>query len=181
MYLFPVLIFLSQGLLHVSKASQCSELNLTPLNTINDENYLIQTEQLSVSSIIKVTLTMKQIVSDTSWFIMGASNTLQLIGSWEPFTSADGQVIDCSVASEQAVTNQNSNLDNFSRLQFSFYWMAPPLYNNIVIFVATVFDNNTENEKSSLRYIQSTPVQIQQIQGRQTYQDVSPSKLSIAL
>ena len=120
---------------------------------------------------------MKQIVSDTSWFIMGASDSLKLIGSWEPFTSADGQVIDCSSSSEQAVTNQNSNLENSNRLQFSFYWMAPPLFNNIVIFVATIFDNNTENDKSSLRYIQSTPIQIQQIQGRERYQDVSPSKL----
>ena len=164
MYLFPVLIFLSQGLLHVSKASNCSELNLTPLNTINDENYLIQSEQLNSSNIFKVTFTMKQSVSDTSWFIMGASNTLQLIGSWEPFTSADGQVIDCSVATEQAVTNQNSNLDNFSRLQFSFYWTPPPLYNNMVIFVATIFGSNTENGNSSPKYIQSTPVQIQQLE-----------------
>jgi hypothetical protein len=172
MSLFPVLIFFSHALLHISQASQCSELNLTPLNTNNDENYFIQTERIKSSNIIKVSLILKQIVNDTSWFIMGASDTSKLIGSWEPFSSADGQVIDCSTSTEKAVTNQNS-----SRLQFSFYWMAPPSFSNTVIFVATIFDGSTGCDQSSLRYIQSTPTEIEQIQGRDRYQDVSQSKL----
>jgi hypothetical protein len=172
-----VLIFLSQVLLHVSKASECSKLNLTPSNTINDDNYLIQTEKIKSSNIFKVLLIMKQIVRNTSWFMMGASDSSKLIGSWHPFTSIDGQVIECSLPSEQVVTNQNSRLENSNQFQFSFYWMAPPLFSNTVIFVATIFDSNSENDQSSLKYIQSIPIQIEQIQGRERYQDVSPSML----
>jgi hypothetical protein len=167
MFLVSVLIFLVYGFLHISEASQCSELQLTSLNTNNDDNYSILTEQLNTSNIIKVSLTIKQIVSDTSWFIMGASDSSNLIGSWVPFTPADGQVIDCSSALEQAVTNENLN-----RLQFTFYWMAPPSFNSTVIFVATIFDQDT----TSLRYIQSIPIQIEQSQGRKQYQDVNPGK-----
>ncbi len=177
MFVFPVLIFLSQVLLHVSKASECSKLNLTPSNTINDDNYLIQTEKIKSSNIFKVLLIMKQIVRNTSWFMMGASDSSKLIGSWHPFTSIDGQVIECSLPSEQVVTNQNSRLENSNQFQFSFYWMAPPLFSNTVIFVATIFDSNSENDQSSLKYIQSIPIQIEQIQGRERYQDVSPSML----
>jgi hypothetical protein len=97
---------------------------------------------------------------------------LKLIGSWEPFTSADGQVIDCSSSSEQAVTNQNS----ISKTSNTFYWMAPPSFNNTVVFVATIFEQDATNEKSSVRYIQSIPIQMTQIQGRERYQDVNPSK-----
>jgi hypothetical protein len=114
-------------------------------------------------------------ISDTSWFIMGASDSSELIGSWQPFTSADGQVIDCLSSSEQAVTNQNSILENPNQLEFTFYWMAPPSFNDTVIFVATIFQQNTTNDNSSLQYIQSTPIQIEQNQGRERYQDVNPS------
>jgi hypothetical protein len=130
---------------------------------------------LKSPNVIKVSLTIKEIVSDTSWFIMGASDSLKLIGSWQPFTSADGQVIDCSSSSEQVVTNQNLISENPNRLEFTFYWMAPPSFIDTVIFVATIFQQDTTNDESSIQYIQSIPIQIGQIQGRERYQDVNPS------
>jgi hypothetical protein len=176
MSFFPILIFLVHGILHISEASQCSQLNLTPSNTNNDDNnYSILTKKLKSPNVIKVSLTIKEIVSDTSWFIMGASDSLKLIGSWQPFTSADGQVIDCSSSSEQVVTNQNLISENPNRLEFTFYWMAPPSFIDTVIFVATIFQQDTTNDESSIQYIQSIPIQIGQIQGRERYQDVNPS------
>jgi len=178
MSLFPVLVFLVHTFLHISEASQCSELHLTPLNTDNDENYSILIEKLQSSNVMKISLINKQTVSDTSWFVMGASDSSKLIGSWEPFTPIDGQVIDCLTSSEQAVTNQNSINENPTKSQFTFYWMAPPsLKTNTITFVATIFYNNPTNDKSTVGYIQSIPVQLQQTQGRDRYQDVSPSKL----
>ncbi|CAF3707629.1 unnamed protein product [Rotaria sordida] len=159
-------------LLHVSEASQCSKLNLTPLNTNSDDNYSILTERFQSSNIIKVLLIVQQPVSSTSWFLMGASDYSELIGSWQPITSADGEVIECSVFSEQAVTNKKSSLENPNRSEFTFYWMAPPSFSSIVIFVATIFDNSTTNDNNSLRYIQSTPIEIKQTQGPDRYRDV---------
>jgi len=168
MFVFSILVLLVHHSIHISKASQCSQLDLTPSNTNNtDDNYSISIETLKSSNVLKISLIIKQIVSDNSWFVMGASDSSQLIGSWEPFTPADGQVIDCSSSpSEQAVMNQNPN-----QLEFNFYWMAPPLFNNIVTFVATIFEQD-----SSLRYIQSIPTRITPKQGRDRYQDVSPCK-----
>ena len=178
MSLFPVLVLLVHAILHSSEASQCSELNLTPLNTNTDDNYSIVIEKLKSSKVIKVSLINKQSVSDTSWFLMGASDSSKLIGAWEPFTPIDGKVIDCSSSLEQAVTNQNSINENPTKSQFTFYWMAPPSSNtNTVIFVATIFYKNPTNDQSTLRYIQSIPIEIQQTQARERYQDISPSKL----
>lgn len=179
MFLFPVLILVVHGFLHISEAAQCSQLNLPSLDINDNENYLISTEKLRTSNIIKVTLTIKQIVNDTSWFIMGASDTLNIIGTWQPFTSADGEVIDCSSSSEQAVTNQNSASENLNRLQFTFYWMPPSTFNDSIIFVATIFEQDTTNDQSFTRHIQSESIQIQQDQERNRYNDVSPSKYLI--
>jgi len=176
MSLFPILVFLVHGFLHSSDASLCSELKRTSLNTTNDDNYSILIEKLKSSNVVKVSLTIKQSVSDTSWFVMGASDSSKLIGSWEPFTPADGQVIECSSSSGQAVTSENSTSENPNRLQFTFYWMAPPSFNDTVIFVATIFERDTINETSSLEYIQSIPIQIKQKQGRERYQDVNPGR-----
>ncbi|CAF4535527.1 unnamed protein product [Rotaria sp. Silwood1] len=159
--------------LHVSEAFQCSELNLTPLITNGDDNYLILTDKLKSSNIIKISLKVKETVSSTTWFLMGASDYSKLIGSWQPFTSADGQVIDCSLFSEQAVTNQKSLLEDSNRLEFTFYWMAPPSFDGTVIFVATIFNNNITNDTSSLRHIQSASIEIEQTQRRDRYQDVN--------
>ncbi|CAF4549618.1 unnamed protein product [Rotaria sp. Silwood1] len=159
--------------LHVSEAFQCSELNLTPLITNGDDNYSILTNKLKSSNIIKVSLIVKETVSSTTWFLMGASDYSKLIGSWQPFTSADGQVIDCSLFSEQAVTNQKSLLEDSNRLEFTFYWMAPPSFDGTVIFVATIFNNNITNDTSSLRHIQSASIEIEQTQRRDRYQDVN--------
>ncbi len=147
MFSFPILVFLVHGFFHLSEASQCSELKLTSLNSNTDDNYSILTEKLRTSNVIKVSLIIEEIVNDTSWFVMGASDSSKLIGSWEPLTSADGQVIDCSSSSEQAVTNQNSISKTPNRFQFTFYWMAPPSFNNTVVFVATIFEKDATNEK----------------------------------
>ncbi|CAM4752695.1 unnamed protein product [Rotaria magnacalcarata] len=158
---------------HISEASLCSELRLTITNTISNDYYSILTEQTKSSNLIKVSLTAKQFVGSTSWFIMGASNSSSLIGSWQPFTAADGQIIDCSLFSEQAVTNQNSLIDNGNRSQFTFYWMPPSSFKNTVTFVATIFENYTINDKPSIQYIQSISTDIEQTNERQRYQDVN--------
>ena len=173
MFHFLVLVVL----VHSLTASPCSQLDLTTSNTNNfDENYSIVTETLKSSNVLKISLRIKQIMNENSWFVMGASDSSNLIGSWEPFTPADGQVIECSSSSEQAVTNQDSVSENPNRLEFTFYWMAPPSFNSMVTFIATIIEQDTSNDKSLVRYIQSTPTQIVQKQGRDRYQDVSQCK-----
>ncbi|CAF0850468.1 unnamed protein product [Adineta steineri] len=174
MFLVPVIIFLIHLLIYNSNASQCSDLNLTPLNTNNDENYSIEIEKLTSSKIIKVNLIKKVSLTDTSWFLMGARDSSQLIGTWQPFTPMDGQVIDCSTATTtgQAVTNQNSIMENSNQLQFTFYWMPPPSFNNRLTFVATIYYNNPTNNQITVRYTQSIEIEIEQTQERDRYHDV---------
>jgi hypothetical protein len=179
---FVLLALLVQVLVfNISEASLCSELDLTSSNPINDDFYSIVTEQLKSPNIIKISLVVKQDISDTSWFLMGATDSFKLIGSWQPFTSVDGQLIDCSLSpedqEEQAVSNENSMSENPNRSLFTFYWMAPPSFSKIVTFVATISNSNTTDGNSSSRSIQSIPMQIEQTQGRERYQDVNISKL----
>ncbi|UJR32550.1 hypothetical protein I4U23_020012 [Adineta vaga] len=155
-------------LICISNASPCSDLDLSTSNKNIDENYSIHIETFRSSNIIKVILIRKQILSDTSWFLMGASNTSKLIGLWQPFTPLDGQVTDCSTNLEQAVTNKDSFMQSTNQLRYTFYWMHSNSLNQSIIFVATIFYSN---EKSTIRYIQSLPIEIEHKQGRERYQD----------
>ncbi|UJR30132.1 hypothetical protein I4U23_017673 [Adineta vaga] len=163
-----VIIILIHICLHRSEASPCSELDLSTSNKNTDENYSIQTEKLPSTNILKVSLIKKSIISDTSWFLMGASDSLKLVGSWQPFTPMDGQVIDCSSSSSQIVTNENSLVRNSDQLQYAFYWIPPISLNEPIVFVATIF---YRNEKTTMTHIQSLPIEINQ----NRYQDVSPT------
>ena len=179
---FSMILLLISALLHISMASQCSDLNLKRSTTNNDDNYLILIEKLKSSNIIKVSLMIKQLTKNSLWFLMGASDSSKLTGSWIPFTSADGQVIDCSLPLEQAVTNQYSSLEYPNRRQFTFYWMAPPLsMNSSIFFVATIFDHKITNNKSSLRYIQSEPIEIRLTDDVERYQEVARSEYYFTL
>lgn len=178
MLVFSIVVLLISAWTCTSSNSQCSDLNLIPSKSkSNDENYSIETEIFNSSYVIKISLTMKQRISDTSWFIMGATNSSQLIGSWEPLSSADGQVIDCSSSSAaQAVMNPNSILENSNRLRFYFYWMAPSTFNNTVVFVATIYEGNRTNSALFSRSIQSDLIQIEPKYGRDRVRDVDPGK-----
>ena len=48
---------------------------------------------------------------------------------------------------------------------------------NSVIFVATIFDNNTMKDTSSSRHIQSEMIAIEPTRGSQRYHDVPQSKI----
>lgn len=174
MTLFSLLIFLLYASLRKSDAFQCSYLHLTSTNTNNDNNYAIVTERLTSPNIIKVSLIVKQVDNSKLWFIMGASDFSKLIGTWQPFSTGDGQIIDCSSYLGQAVTNENSFSEDSNQLEYIFYWMSPPSFSGTVIFVATITENYTTNDKSSIQYIQSIPIEIEQAQGRQRYYDVNP-------
>ena len=177
MLVFSIVVLLISAWTCTSSTSQCSDLNLIPLKSkSNDENYSIETEIFNSSYVIKISLTMKQRISDTSWFIMGATNSSQLIGLWEPVSSADGQVIDCSSSSAQAVMNPNSILENSNRLRFNFYWMAPSTFNNTVVFIATIYEGNRTNSGLFSRSIQSDLVQIEPKYGQVRVRDVDPGK-----
>lgn len=177
MSLVLTLVLLVQGFVHLSAFSQCSHLILTPSTTsLTDENYSIVIEKLPTSNLIKVSVNIKTITNDGSWFIMGASDSSKLIGSWQPLTAADGQVLDCSsslsTTLEQAVSNENTILESSNRLEFIFYWMAPQSFNQSVTFVATILNNN----ETSLRYIQSQPIQIELNEESNRFRDVSTCK-----
>lgn len=177
MLVFPIVILLIFQLNLTTGDSPCSALDLISSNTnSNDENYSIETEIFNTSYVLKVTLTMKQRISDTSWFIMGANYSSKLIGSWEPLSSADGQSIRCSSSSEQAVTNPSSIFENLNRLTFAFYWMAPPTFNNSVIFIATISERNRTTNSFSSRSIRSNVIQILPKYGRERIRDVNPGR-----
>ena len=190
--MFPrvLLVCLAQALLvQLARSSQCSDLNLTPGSTNDDGNYFIRTEKMQSSNLVYVSLTVKETAPKASWFLMGASDSTSLIGSWQPFASTDGEVIDCSSSShaleddtaqrsmDQAVSNKNSIDRSATQSIFTFYWMAPPAFNRSVTFVATIFVQTSANELPSLQYIQSIPLAIESSPGRQRYLDVNRSKL----
>lgn len=177
MLVFTIVVLFISIWTCTSNNSQCSDLNLIPSNNkSNDDNYSIETEIFNSSYVIKVSLIIKQRISDTSWFIMGATNSSQLIGLWEPLSSADGQVVDCSSSSAQAVMNPNSILENSNRLRFEFYWMAPSTFNKTVVFVATIYENNRTNSGLFSRAIQSDLIQIEPKYGRNRVRDVDICK-----
>ena len=178
MLVFSIVVLLISQLTLTTGDSPCSELNLIPSSNSKstDENYSIEIEIFNSSYVLKVSLIMKQRLSDTSWFIMGASNSLKLIGSWEPVRSVDGQSIRCSSLSEQAVTNPSSIFVNLNQLTFAFYWMAPPSFNNTVVFVATIYERNRTTNSFSSRSIQSNTIQIIPKYGRERVRDVNPGR-----
>ena len=154
----------------------CSELNLTSQYTSSDESYAIISNTLPSSTVIQVSLMRKQPGSDTSWFVMGASDSKELIGSWQPFTSADGEVIDCSTSSfgaqlEQIVTNKDSRVTTADRSVFTFYWMPPEGSNATVTFLARISRENTAD-----RFIESLPVALTPARGRRRLRDVPQSE-----
>ena len=190
--MFPrvLLVCLAHTLLfQLARSSQCSDLNLTPGSINDDDRYSIRAEKMQSSNLVYVSLTVKQTANVASWFLMGASDSTNLIGSWQPFASTDGQVIDCSPSSDvlgdgtdqqsmdQAVSNKNSINKPINQSIFTFYWMAPPAFNRSVTFVATIFVQASANALPSLQYTQSIPLAIETSPGRQRYLDVNRSKL----
>ncbi|CAF1111478.1 unnamed protein product, partial [Adineta ricciae] len=163
---FLAIIVLFHIFSRTSAASLCSDLDLSTSTKNTDENYSIQLEKLPSSTVIKVSLTQTTTISDTSWFLMGASDSLELVGTWQPLTPMDGQVINCLSPSAQAVTNENSLVKSSDRLQNAFYWTPPASANKSIIFVATIF---YPNQKVTMKYVQSLPIEI----GQNRYRDVS--------
>ena len=104
----------------LGQTSDCSQLNLASPYIVSDDSYAIITNNLPSSTVIQVSLMRKQPGQDTSWFVMGASDSQELIGSWQPFTSDDGEMIDCSTSpfGEQIVTNKDSRLTTATRTVF---------------------------------------------------------------
>ena len=160
----------------LGQPSDCSQLNLSSPYIVSDDSYAIITNNLPSSTVIQVSLTRKKPGQDASWFVMGASDSTELIGSWQPFTSDDGEMVDCSTSSsgeqlEQIVTNKDSRLTTANRTVFTFYWMPSPTFNGTVTFLARILLENTTD-----RFIQSLPMDLRGAGGRQRLQDVPASE-----
>ena len=167
--------------IHFSNATPCSDLDLSGSNKNTDENYTIEFEKTPPSNIIKVKLVRKRTPSSISWFRMGASDSTRLLGLWHPFTPTDGQVIHCSTSLEQVVTNEDSFMLSTNQSEYTFFWMHTNSLNKSIIFIATIFYSN---DRATMTYIQSPPIEMEQKQGRERYQystefcDLSPCQNS---
>ena len=168
------IIFVETILFRTGELTPCSELELTQIYTNSDPIYSIVTEPIRSSDLIQVKLLIKQSIPDTSWFVMGASDTKKFVGSWQPLTSTDGQVVDCSLSAdaEREEIVSNSNLMKSSSI---FYWMPSQNSNGVVIFRAKISVKDISTGLSSLRYIESFPINIDLSQEPQRYQDVNIS------
>jgi hypothetical protein len=176
-----LLIFICQDVaLRVRAMSPCSILKLSSFDAKIDHNYSIVANKVRSSNVVQVSLSVERTMNDTSWFIMGGRHESDLLGTWQPFTSIDGHIVECSSLAEQIVSNRMSSADKIDQSVFTFLWMAPPQFVGSVTFVAAFALNSVSADPSaSLRYIQSSPITIEPVQGRQRLQDVSRSEFFV--
>lgn len=171
-----VILLIIQASIYLSDAFICSDLDLSASNKNTDQNYAIFIDKIPSSNVVQVSLTKSSDVSDTSWFLLGATDTSRLVGSWQPFASGDGEVVSCSGMPEQAVTNQARASQSVDQTEFTFYWMPPSGWSTPIVFVATLYYTDSIGETTALRFLQSPPVEFERSSDRDRFQDVSPSE-----
>lgn len=173
---YSVLTFLliQAILFRVGDLSPCAQLPLTETYTDADLIYSIATEPPRSSNIIRITLLIRRGINDTSWFVLGATDGNRLIGSWQPSTSDDGQVLNCASSFGDAREEIVSNTA-ITQSYYTFFWMPASTFYGTVTFLATVSVKDPSTGVASAKYIRSSPMTIDASPVPQRYQDVNIS------
>ena len=164
---------------HRSTASRCSQLDLSQTNLAPDDIFTIEIKKIPSSNLIEVSMVRTTLSKETVWFLMGARHENRLVGSWQPFSSADGEVIDCSSLEINDYPEQLVISKNFTQYQSKFYWMPPESFGGTVAFLSRLFFDDASGGFSSYKYVESESVSISLSLDRHRFQDVNRSQFPL--